>query len=60
MALKELRANDNKFVGGGNKANDKNLSKKLKNVKSGILMHMNIRTIGEPTFLTLSARKTFN
>ena len=35
-ALKKLGANDNEVVGGGSKANNKNLFKKLENAKSRI------------------------
>ena len=52
-----LRDNDNEVVRG---SGDKNLSKskKLKNRKSEIQTH--IGATGEPTFLTFSARETFN
>ena len=36
LALRELGADDNEVVGGANKADDKNLSKKAKNAKSRI------------------------
>lgn len=62
LALKKLRANDNKVVGGGDKANNKNLSesKKSKNAKSGILTYINTGAIGKPIFLTSSTKETFN
>ena len=49
--------NNDEVVGGGG---DRNLSKskKSKNTKSGI--QMRIGAMGEPTFLTLSAREAFN
>ena len=52
-----LRDDDNEVVGGGG---DRNLSKskKLKNTKSGIQTY--IRAMGEPTFLTPSAKEAFN
>ena len=56
---------DNKTIKrGGSKADEmtKNLSmcKKLKNTKSNISMHTNIRATKEPIFLTLGAKKAFN
>ena len=55
-----LGADNNEFVGGGGKANDKNLSKskKSKNVKSGVQTRLG--ATGESTFLTPNARKAFN
>ena len=55
-----LEANDDEVVGGGDKADDRNLSKskKSKNVKSG--KQTRIRATGEPTFLTPGAREGFN
>ena len=57
-APRELRANDDEFVGGG--GNNKNLSKfqKSKNAKSGIQTH--IGATRESTFLNPGAKKTFN
>ena len=58
LALWEFRAD--KIVGGGGKADDRNLSKskKSKHAKSRIQTH--IKAMGEPTFLTLSANEVFN
>ena len=58
LASRELGTNE--VVGGGGKADDRNLSKskKSKNTKSGIQTH--VGATREPTFLTLSARKAFN
>ena len=58
LATRELGADE--VVGGGRKADDKNLSKskKSKNAKSGIPTC--IRATGEPTFLTPGAKKSFN
>ena len=55
---KEPQANDNEFVGGGR--DDKNLSKskKSKNAKSGIQIH--IGAMGEPIFLISDTREAFN
>ena len=55
-----LGTNDDEVVGGGGKANDRNLSKskKSKKAKSGIQTRLG--TTGKPTFLTLDARKAFN
>ena len=55
-----LGEDDDEIVGGGGKADDKNLSKsiKSKNAKSG--KQMRIGATGKPTFLTPGARKTFN
>ena len=60
-----FRAGDNEFVEVGDRADEtiRNSSKftKSKNNKSENLMHvLNIEAIGEPTFLTLNAKKTFN
>ena len=55
---RELENNDNKVVRGCDKADDINLSKKSKNVKSGIQTH--VRAMGEPTFLNPSAKEVFN
>ena len=51
-----LRDNDDEVVEGG----DRNLSKskKLKNAKSGVQMHLG--TTEESTFLTSDAREAFN
>ena len=49
--LKELEIDSNKVVEGSSKVNDKNLSKKSKNAKSGIQIYI---------FLTFYAKKTFN
>ena len=59
-ALRKLRANDNEIVEGGNKADDKNLSKfkKSKNAKPGI--QMCIKVMGKPIFLPSSAKEAFN
>ena len=56
LALRKLRAD--KVIRGSGKDNNKNLSKKLRNVKSGIQIH--IKTTGKPTFLTPGAKKVFN
>ena len=58
LAPRELGANE--VVGGGSKADDKNLSKfkKLKNAKSGTPTYTG--AMGKPTFLTLGAKKVFN
>ena len=58
LATRELGADE--VVGGGGKANDRNLSKfkKSKNAKSRIQTH--IGATGEPIFLTSSAREAFN
>ena len=58
LAPRELAANE--VVGGGDKADNKNLSKskKLKNVKSEIQIY--IRTTEKPTFLTSGTKKSFN
>ena len=58
LALRKLGADE--VIGGGGKADDRNLSKskKSKNAKSGIQTH--IGTTGEPTFLTPGAREAFN
>ena len=58
LAPRELKANE--VVGGVNKSDKKNLfkSKKLKNAKSGIQMH--IGATGELIFLTLSIKEAFN
>ena len=56
MIPKKLGAN--KFVIGSGKADDRNSSKKLKNIKSGI--QTRIGTMGEPIILTPSAKEDFN
>ena len=55
-----LGANDDEVVGGGGKADNRNLlkSKKSKNVKSRKQMHIGAK--GEPTFLIPNAREAFN
>ena len=55
-----LGADDDEVVGGGGKADNKNLSKskKSKNVKSGVQTCLG--ATGKPTFLTLDTRKAFN
>ena len=55
-----LRADDNKVVEVGSKADDRNLSKskKSKNAKSG--KQICIEAKGEPTFLIPGAREGFN
>lgn len=53
-----LKTVDNKINSSSNKADDENLSKKLKNIKFGIQTH--IKAIKKPIFLTLSVKKTFN
>ena len=55
-----LGANNDKVVGAGGKANDRNLSKskKSKNAKSG--KQTRIGATRKPTFLTLGAREAFN
>ena len=52
------RANDDDVVGGGGKADDRNLSKKPKNAKSRIQTH--IEAMEELTFLTSCAKDAFN
>ena len=64
-ASKALRVNDNGVVGVVSRVDEmfENLfkSKKLKNDKSEISTHFSdIRAIGEPIFLTLNVKKTFN
>ena len=58
LAPRELGADE--VVGGGGKADDRNLSKskKSKNAKSRI--QTRVGATGEPTFLTPSAREAFN
>ena len=58
--IPRLGTDDNEIVGGGGKADDRNLSKskKMKNAKSR--KQMRIRATGESTFLTPGARKGFN
>ena len=55
-----LGADDNEIVGGGGKADDKNLSKskKSKNAKSEIQTHFGVTE--EPIFLTPDTREAFN
>ena len=53
-----LRTNDDKVIGSGGKTDNRNSSKKSKNLKSGIQTY--IKATGEPTFLTSSAKKTLN
>ena len=57
-----LGVNDDGVVGGGDKADDRNLSKskskKSKKAKSGVQTCLG--AMGEPTFLTFDARETFN
>ena len=64
LALKVLKANDNKIVNGdSSKANKMvvNLSNKSKNNKSRNLMHMpNIKAKKEPIFLNLNIKKTID
>ena len=54
-----LGADDDEVVGGGSKADDKNLSKskKSKNVMSGVQTRLG--ATGEPTFLTFNAKEAF-
>ena len=56
--MKELEANDNEVVEGDDKANNRNLSKKLKNAKSKI--QTRIKAIEESTFPTPGTKETFN
>ena len=56
--IPRLGANDNKIVGGGGKANNRNLSKKSKNIKFKI--HTRTKAMREPQFLTPGVKKTFN
>ena len=56
FAQRELGTN--KVVGSSGKANNINLSKKSKNAKSGIQMH--IKATKELTFLTSSAKEALN
>ena len=53
---RQLQANDNEVVGGG--GNDKNLSKKSKNAKSGIQTY--IKAMEKPTFLKPGTKEAFN
>ena len=55
-----LRANNNEVLGGGGKADDRNLSKskKLKNTKSG--KQIRIAATGELTFPTSGTKEAFN
>ena len=53
-----LGANDDEVVGDSSKADNRNPSKKSKNIRSGI--QTRIGTIGEPTFLTPNAKEAFN
>ena len=55
-APKELQANENEVVGGG--GDDRNLSRKSKNAKSGI--QTRIGATRKPTFLNPGAKKAFN
>ena len=55
LAPKKLGADE---VVGNGEADDKNLSKKSKNIKSGI--QTGIRATGEPTFLTPGIKEAFN
>ena len=55
LASKELGTDE--FVRGGGKANDRNPSKKSKNIKSGI--QTNIKAIEKSTFLTPVTKETF-
>ena len=52
-----LGDNDDEVDGGGGKVDSKNLSKKSKNIKSGIQTY--IGAIREPTFLTFGTKKAF-
>ena len=56
LVLRQLEINE--IVGSSGKANDRNLSKKSKNAKSGIQTY--IRATKEPIFLTPSAKEAFN
>ena len=53
-----LGANDGEVVGSDGKADNRNLSKKSKNVRSGIKTC--IKVMEEPIFLTSNAKKVFN
>ena len=53
-----LEADDNKVVGGGDKVDNKNLSKKSKNAKFEIQIY--IGAMRELTFLTPGAKEAFN
>ena len=55
LALRKLKADE--VVGGDGKADDRNLSKKLKNVKSGI--QKRIEATKKPTFLNPVAKEAF-
>ena len=57
LAPRELRADDNEAIGGDGKTDDRNLSKKLKNAKSGCQMW--IEAIEKPIFLTSGTKKIF-
>ena len=57
-SIPRLRADDNKIFGGGGKADNKNMSMKPKNAKSGI--QTCIGAMGKPIFLTPSIKKAFN
>ena len=59
LALKAFRADDNKVVEVGGKAN-RTVSNLFKNKKFRNLIHMpNIEATEEPNFLTLNAKKDF-
>ena len=51
-------AHNNEVVKGGGKVDDRNLSKKPKNIKSGIRTCIGV--IEESTFLTFDAKEAFN
>ena len=53
-----LGVNDDEVLRGGGKADDRNLSKKPKNAKSGI--QTRIRATEKPTFLIPSVKEAFN
>ena len=53
-----LGADNNEVIRSGGKANNKNLSKKSKNIKSEI--QMRVGTTEKPTFLNFSTKKAFN
>ena len=57
-AMRELEADNNEVIGGSGKADNRNLSKKSKNAKFGIQMH--VRATEEPMFLTFNTKEAFN
>ena len=58
LAPRDLKVNGNEVIRAGDKANDKNLFKKLKNRNSEIQIY--IEVMGEPIFLIHGIKETFN